>query len=245
MRPKIVCHMTSSVDGRLLTTRWTPLIGHEKDTARIISERYEQVAARLGGEGFIIGRKSMEEFDSVTAQPPLPRRDGDTPRGPRIARKPAQPVAVVIDPSGKLHYQAETLDGEHHIVTILSETVPDEYLEALRKVGVSYLFAGPQGNDLELALQTLHEQFGLGSLLLEGGGIINGTFLKAGLIDEISLLVYPGIDGLAGMPSIFDFHGGAGSQPASGQSLRHIATETIEDGFVWIRYLVDKVKSPD
>ncbi|WP_027174167.1 hypothetical protein [Methylobacterium sp. 10] len=36
---------------------------------------------------------------------------------------------------------------------------------------------------------------------------IDGTFLKAGLIDEISLLMSPPIDGLAGVPSPFDHHG--------------------------------------
>jgi 5-amino-6-(5-phosphoribosylamino)uracil reductase len=87
----------------------------------------------------------------------------------------------------------------------------------------------------------LGAQFGLKTLLLEGGGVINGTFLKAGLIDEISLLIYPGIDGLSGVPSIFEYHGQSDERPASGQSLRHISTQTIEDGFIWARYLVAKM----
>jgi riboflavin biosynthesis pyrimidine reductase len=53
-------------------------------------------------------------------------------------------------------------------------------------------------------LETLGKAFGLKILLLEGGGRINGSFLKAGLIDEISLLAFPGIDGLSGMPTIFE-----------------------------------------
>jgi riboflavin biosynthesis pyrimidine reductase len=32
-------------------------------------------------------------------------------------------------------------------------------------------------------------------LLLEGGGKSNGSFLRAGLIDEISLAVCPAVDG--------------------------------------------------
>jgi hypothetical protein len=60
------------------------------------------------------------------------------------------------------------------------------------------------------------------------------------LIDEISLLVYPGIDGLSGMPTIFEYAGGEDGQPAVGQTLRHIATETLEGGMVWLRYRVEK-----
>jgi riboflavin biosynthesis pyrimidine reductase len=37
-------------------------------------------------------------------------------------------------------------------------------------------------------MDTLGEAFAVKTILLEGGGMINGAFLKARLIDEISLL---------------------------------------------------------
>ncbi len=36
----------------------------------------------------------------------------------------------------------------------------------------------------------------------------NGAFLKAGLIDEISVLIHPAVDGLAGVQTIFEYQGG-------------------------------------
>ena len=92
---------------------------------------------------------------------------------------------------------------------------------------------------LHQAMDTLGEAFGIGTLLLEGGGAINGAFLKAGLIDEISVLVYPGVDGLAGVPSIFEYGGGAEEKPAAGRSLRHLATETLDGGMVWLHYGIE------
>nr|WP_256369874.1 dihydrofolate reductase family protein [Microvirga sp. KLBC 81] len=89
------------------------------------------------------------------------------------------------------------------------------------------------------AIETLAESFGVKTLLLEGGGTINGAFLKAGLIDEISVLMYPGIDGLAGVPSIFEYSGEVREKPAAGQSLRHLTTETLEGGMVWLHYRVE------
>jgi 5-amino-6-(5-phosphoribosylamino)uracil reductase len=47
--------------------------------------------------------------------------------------------------------------------------------------------------------------------------------LKERLINKISVLVYPGIDGLAGVPSIFEFVGDANPRPAADQSPRHVA----------------------
>ncbi len=81
---------------------------------------------------------------------------------------------------------------------------------------------------MEAALETLAKAFGIKTLLLEGGGKINGTFLKAGLIDEVSVLIYPGIDGLAGVPCIFEYVGKSDEKPAEGQSLRHLTTATLD-----------------
>ena len=119
-----------------------------------------------------------------------------------------------------------------------SESGSDEYLAGLRGDGVSYLFAGPDGHDLHHAMDILGDTFGVESVLLEGSGTINGAFLKAGMIDEISILMYPGIDGLAGVPSIFEYSGQPDERPASGRSLRHLATETLEGGMVWLHYRV-------
>src|SRR4051812_39656344 len=40
--------------------------------------------------------------------------------------------------------------------------------------------------------------------LLEGGGVANGAFLRAGLVDELHLIVCPAVDGAKGAPSVFD-----------------------------------------
>jgi riboflavin biosynthesis pyrimidine reductase len=83
----------------------------------------------------------------------------------------------------------------------------------LRKDGVSYLFAGAKGTDINRALEILGESFGITTLLLEGGGITTGLFLKEQLIDEISLLIYPAIDGLSGIPSILNASGSLMNNP--------------------------------
>ena len=47
------------------------------------------------------------------------------------------------------------------------------------------------GSNIPLALQKLKENFGINKLLLEGGSAINSSFLGAGVIDELSLVVAP------------------------------------------------------
>lgn len=234
MRPKIICHMVSSVDGRLLVGRWTPSaagIG-----AGLLHRHYEEVAGRLGGEGWIVGRTTMAEI--AKGEPRVPSVVPGDLRGTHVADRKGRDLAVAVDPHGKVHYGRDDVGGDH-VVAVLGEGVPDAYLAELREDGVSYLFAGPDGRDLAGALDTLGEAFGVRTLLLEGGGAINGAFLKAALIDEVSLLVHPAIDGLAGVPSIFDYRGGPDEKPAAGRALRHVHTETLEGGTVWLRYRVE------
>lgn len=235
MRPKIVCHMVSSIDGRLLTGRWSPPAGGIDKG--IISQTYEKVAKSLNADGWMVGRRTMEEFAKGRASER--NRTGNWPRSTHVANPSARTFAVGIDPRGKLHYHTDIAEG-NHIIAVLGERVADSYLEELRDAGVSYLFAGADGSDLQLAMEKLAQDFGVRSLLLEGGGIVNGAFLKAGLIDEISLLIYPGVDGLSGIPSIFEYRGENDERPAAGQALRHMSSETLEGGLVWLRYRVER-----
>jgi riboflavin biosynthesis pyrimidine reductase len=58
--------------------------------------------------------------------------------------------------------------------------------------------------DLALALDILNRELGVKRLLLEGGGGANGAFLRAGLVDELNLILCPAVDGARGAPSVFD-----------------------------------------
>ncbi|MFY1905384.1 RibD family protein [Achromobacter xylosoxidans] len=237
MRPKIICHMIGSIDGRLLSDRWTPL--PEGAEANTILTVYDKAAQRLNAQGWIVGRKTMADMVSGTA-----RSHGAShtscDRSTYIGNRGERAVAVAVDPSGKLHYGTDHV-GAEHLVAILGKQVSNEYLEELRSDGVSYLFAGADGQDLHAAMTALGDEFGIETVLLEGGGTINGAFLKADLIDEISLLVYPGIDGLAGIPSIFEYQGASASElPAAGRILRLLSVETLAADIVWIRYAVDR-----
>jgi riboflavin biosynthesis pyrimidine reductase len=158
---------------------------------------------------------------------------GGTPRADFRAPGEHQSFAFAIDPSGRLAWESSDIDGDH-VVAILSERVSDDYLEFLRARGVSYLLAGARDVDLSLALEKIAACFGVRTLMLEGGGRINGAMLRAGLIDEVSLLVVPVADGRMGTPTLFDVD-------AAGGAPRGLLLEEVErrgDGVLWLRYRV-------
>lgn len=118
------------------------------------------------------------------------------------------PYGVALDRKGRLHLNIGNANGDA-IVVVLTSSVTDAHLAELRRDGISYLFAGANDLNLPLALEKLAGEFGIRRLLVEGGGGMNGAFLDAGLIDEISLLVLPLADGERGAPTLFDRPQGA------------------------------------
>lgn len=235
MRPYIICHMGTSIDGRLHPSRFTrPAAGISGDVLR---SHYERVHDNFGSDGWIVGRKTMSEMAkgterSIAAAPKVPREA-------HIAKPDGRKLAVAIDPSGHAHYGKDNVGGDH-VVAVLGEQVSDAYLAELREDGVSYVFAGATGDDLSRAMEQLASVFGARKLLLEGGGRINGAFLKYGLIDEFSTLIFPAVDGVAGTQSIVDYAGPEGDRPGAGQSLRLTHCEALEGGMVWLRHVVER-----
>jgi riboflavin biosynthesis pyrimidine reductase len=101
---------------------------------------------------------------------------------------------------------------------------------------VSYLFAGKQELDLPLLLDTLNRELGVKRLLVEGGGKANGSFLRAGLLDELSLAIVPAVDGAKGAPHVFDSQTEVTgpTAPVTGMTLKDC--KVLDDGAVWLRY---------
>lgn len=229
MRPRVICHMMTSVDGRIVTGGW-PLTAEAR-------RQYELVHAGYEADGWLCGRVTMEPFaGALRSEAEVARqREGDAHRDDFVAPGEHESYAFAVDASGRLAWATNDIFGDH-VVAILSSRVSDAYLEFLRERGVSYMLCGAPEVDLGTALDRIGARFGIRTLMLEGGGRINGALLRDGLIDELSLLVVPVADGRMGTPALFDLAGGEVA-PAR-LSLQHM--EQRADGAVWLRYRVDR-----
>jgi len=229
-RPRIICHMAASVDGRIVVDGWPA------STAASVRREYELVHASYEADGWICGRVTMEPFaGGVRAEAEVAREHtSGAARADFRAPGDFDSFAFAIDPSGRLAWESNDIDGDH-VVAILSERVSDEYLAFLRQGGVSYLLAGDREVDLPLAMEKIGDRFGVKTLMLEGGGRINGGMLAAGLIDEVSVLMAPAVDGRVGTPALFDLDG-------DGAVPRRLALEQVEhraNDVLWLRYRVE------
>jgi len=227
-RPRVICHMAASIDGRIVVDGWPDSV------AAAVRKHYEEIHASYEADGWICGRITMEPFaGGLRADAEVKREHTGAAREDFVAPGAHDSFAFAIDPSGRLAWGSNDIDGDH-VVAICSGRVSDEYLAFLRERGVSYLLAGAREVDLALALEKIGARFAVRTLMLEGGGKINGAFLRAGLIDEVSLLVAPVADGRIDTPTVFDVLG-------DGVAPRRVALEEVErraDDVLWLRYRV-------
>jgi riboflavin biosynthesis pyrimidine reductase len=156
------------------------------------------------------------------------------PAGPQpvhVARR-ARSYTISVDTVGRLRWPDGDLDGDH-LICVVSERAPGNYLSMPRDRGIPYVVSGAMSVDLVQAIKPLGEHFEIRTLLLEGGGCINRAFLEADLVDELSLLVLPGIDGRQDTPTVFD-----GVSPARNAAvpLKLKSQEQGESATLWIRY---------
>jgi riboflavin biosynthesis pyrimidine reductase len=221
--------MASSLDGRTSPERWTPDHAHSH-------AMYEQLHTRLGGGSWLVGRVTGAEMAKGDAYPeytgsPIRRENW-------LPRREADAFGIVTDAKGKIVWGRADVGGDPLIV-VLSESVSDAHLAGLRVDGVGYVFAGSDTVDLELALTILRRELSIETLLLEGGGTLNGAFLRAGLIDEISLMIEPAVDGMPGAPCVFDASDGESLPRAPVARIRLRSHELLAGGAIWLRYDVE------
>ncbi len=216
--------MLSSVDGKIDSEALQAVIG---------TGEYETTGAKLKGDAWICGRVTMQQhfaedepFVSISNRPAGPQ--------PVYVARRAESYAISVDTLGKLRWLDGDIDGDH-LICVVSELVPEDYLAGLRGRGISYVVSGPSSVDLVQAVNLLGKYFGISTILLEGGGHINGAFLEADLVDEVSLLVVPGIDGRHGIPAVFD---GVNLAKNVAVPLKLKFVERRKKDALWIRYEV-------
>jgi riboflavin biosynthesis pyrimidine reductase len=225
MKPFVTCHILGSVDGRIRQTIWGLKDHHLY---------FEIPAAKIPADAWLVGRITMQEFSSKRKYR-LPPAHKNVPKTDFVAQHRARTFAVVVDPEGKCRWDNNMVSTEH-VIEVLTKRVSQAYLQHLREKNVSYVFAGKTKIDLDLTLRKLHRLFHIRRLRVDGGGHINGSFLKAGLIDEVSLVLAPVADGTTGSLSAFEAEEGYGKRLAARLKIKSV--KKIFGDFLWIRYAV-------
>lgn len=220
-KPYVIVHMMASIDGRIDCDMTAQLGGNDE---------YYSTLDALNAPTRLSGR--------VTAQTEMANGShagGDkSPLGHEAFKKntTATSYNIVTDSHGGLQWGNDSNSSFPHLI-LTSQDVAKGYLDYLDQQGISWIATGKDHVDLKRALDILGDEFGVKCLAVVGGGRINGGFLDAGVVDEISLVLGPGVDGRTGQPSVFDGLTSGRPVPLNLQSVK-----SYDDGAVWLRYKV-------
>ena len=222
-RPYIICHMMTSVDGRIDCAMTEQLPG--------VSEYYDTLDALIAPSrvsGRVTAQLEMALPGEFRAENVEPLR-----KTAFFKAAEADGYEIVMDTRGTLLWQ-EDAASERPLLIVTSEAVSGAYLRYLEENHISWIACGKETIDLPRVCGILAEQFGVKRMAVVGGGHINAGFLAAGLLDEVSVLVGAGIDGRGGMTAFFD--GLPADRPVTPLKLSEV--KPFASGAVWLRYAV-------
>lgn len=148
---------------------------------------------------------------------------------------------VAIDRHGRLAYSSNILERhgvKQHIIEVLTENVSCAYINYLRKLDISYIFAGKDDLDCEVCMTKLRELFGIERLMIAGSGYIDWAFADAGMVDELSIVLSPAADGEQKV-TVFE-RTDKSINRAIGFTLKDV--QKLDGDAVWLRYQLNNSK---
>lgn len=222
-KPYIICHMMTSVDGRMDCAMTEQLPGVQEYYSTLDSfDAPTRVSGRVTAE---LEMALPGKFSSKS----------NTPLAKEAFHKSvvADGYEIVVDTHGTLLWQDQA-NEQRPLLVLTSENVSQEYLAYLAGKNISWIACGKEKVDLKRACEILANDFNVKRMAVVGGGHINAGFLASGLLDEISILIGAGIDGRSGMSAVFD--GLPMDRPVTPLTLEQV--QPFASGAVWIRYKI-------
>lgn len=235
-RPYVVCHMLASVDGKI--------DGDYMSSPECFGalREYGNLRGYYECQATLYGTVTMEGSYSVGLAPADLKGGKVYPREDYVADSDVKNYIVSLDPKGVLGWESKYIEKKNrpkaHVIEVLTGQVSDEYITYLRGYGISYIFAGDQEIDCPLLLLKLKALFGIERLMIAGGGYTNWSFLQAGCVDELSLIIAPLADGSTTSVSIFERADYLPKKAPIALSLKEI--KQVDGNGIWIRYEIAK-----
>ena len=248
MKPKVICHVAASVDGHLQVERWSA--PYEEDARGEIMGVYPEIAKSFGTDAWTFGRNTVREFfpDQFSLGNEEETNHAESSNGNASLAPVMQPsvyaaerhsdrMFISFDPASDIAYAATQLRSNDILVVLPMQTATAPYLSFLQGKGISYMVV-EDFEDTKSILEAINKHFGIQAISLQGGGKLNGGMLNSGVIDELSLVIYPGLDCQKNSVAIFD---DADTQAVAKTRLELIHAEPKAHGAVWLRYKVHTI----
>lgn len=127
MKPYVICHMVSSIDGKIHPSRYIRRPDGDKGDW---SAAYERLHDGFGADALMVGRVTMAEM--AKGQPHPSDGNPPAPRPHHFTARDAKPFAIAFEQSANLHFAKADIHGDH-VVVLLGNDLSDAHLGGTRR----------------------------------------------------------------------------------------------------------------
>ncbi len=222
MLPYVIIHIGMSVDGRI-------------DWGLGADNPYYELVPQFGADTDLSGSNTI-----LKAQWPADPQAVLGEVYPQWINKPDRSILAIVDSQGRIKNWdiIKKQPWWRDYVALCSAATSRDHLAYLEEQQVQYIVAGIQHVDLRQALEELNARYHCQKVRIDSGGILNGVCLRAGLVDEVSVVISPALVGGTSPQTMFVAPDLTSEEGVISLTLTQI--ETVRNRYLWIRYNVIK-----
>ena len=218
--PKIIMHNSVSLDGSFTDFD-------------VNMELHYQIAGKCEADAHLIGSNTIKTGIDIYGGEIPPEKEADFTKPDR---DPALPYWIIVDTKGitrGLLHTCRSFEFCKDVIVLISRQTSKDYIDYLNERNYDYLVCGNEHVDYEKAFNILNTKYGIKTILVDSGPTLNGLLLGRGLIDEISLLVFPFLVGTKSDKLLAHIN-----LEIQNVNLELLTCEDLDKGHVLLRYKV-------
>ena len=182
-KPKIILSAAITLDGKI----------GQKNKHIVLSSKADKIRVhklRSKSDAILVGKNTVEQDDPLLTV--------------RYA-KGKNPIRIILDSHGTIKNNSRIIKTCKRVPTIIvtSKIISKSNLIRLRKLPIDVIICGKNQVNITKLLSVLSKK-GIKTVLLEGGGTLNRSFLKKNAIDEMIIALTPYVLGSKNTISLFE-----------------------------------------
>jgi 2,5-diamino-6-(ribosylamino)-4(3H)-pyrimidinone 5'-phosphate reductase len=192
-----------------------------------------QLASRFKADAYLIGSETVRAGGELYGIPSEKESDFIKPE-----RDAGLPYWIIVDSKGKtkgLLHTCRSFEFCKDVVVLISQQTSADFIDYLKERNYDYLICGDRRVNLKMAYTALTENYKINTIMVDSGPTLNSVLLHTGLIDEISLLIFPVLVGKKSDKLLAQLNTGNHNV-----NLRLLDHEYFDKGLISFRYQVLK-----
>lgn len=212
----VMINSAMTVDGKIATITGNSAVSSVEDLRRVHSIRSSVDCIMVGISTVLMDNPRL------------------TARLAKVPRK--EPTRVIIDSTARIPLNSRILQSANRVRTIIAVTkrANNSRIKKIQNTGAIVMTAGTKDVNLKMVFAQL-KKMGFKKILVEGGGEINWSVLRLGIVNELIVTIAPMIVGGRSATTIVDGEGYSKMSEGIKMRLKRIVRQDSDEIVLYYR----------